>query len=147
MYRKFIKPRHRAYFDAIRAHTSATILYHSCGSVVGLIPDFIDLGVDFINPVQVSAAGMDTASLKREYGQQIGFWGAVDTMRVLPFGTPDDVRAEVQQRVRDLAPGGGFVLAAVHNLQPNVSPENIVAMFAAARELGTYPIALTELEH
>ena len=67
--------------------------------------------------------------------------------RVLPFGTPDDVRAEVQQRVRDLAPGGGFVLAAVHNLQPNVSPENIVAMFAAARELGTYPIALTELEH
>src|SRR5579859_1929079 len=141
MYRKFIKPRHRAYFDAIRAHTAAKILYHSCGSVVALIPDFIDMGVDFLNPVQVSADGMDTAKLKSEYGQQIGFWGAIDTMRVLPIGTPQDVQAEVRQRIHDLAPGGGYILAAVHNIQPNVSAENIVTMFAAAREYGKYPIA------
>jgi uroporphyrinogen decarboxylase len=140
MYRKFIKPRHQKYFDAIRSHTSAKILYHSCGAVGRLIPDFIDMGVDFLNPVQVSANGMDTAWLKREYGDRIGFWGAVDTMRVLPFGTPDEVKAEVRKRIHDLAPGGGFVLSAVHNIQPQVPPQNIVAMFDAARELGGYPI-------
>ena len=140
MYRKFIQPRHRRYFDAIHAGTDAKLLYHSCGSVAKLIPGFIDMGVDFINPVQVSASGMDTADLKRRFGREIGFWGAVDTLRVLPFGTPEEVRAEVQRRTRDLAPEGGFVLAAVHNIQPNVPPENIVAMFQAARELGVYPI-------
>ena len=139
-YRRFIKPRHRRYFDAIRALTSAKILYHSCGSVARLIPDFIDMGVDFINPVQVSAAGMDTAGLKRAFGDNVGFWGSIDTMQVLPFGTPDEVRAEVQHRIRDLAPGGGFVLAAVHNIQPTVPTENIIAMYAAARDFGTYPI-------
>ncbi len=140
MYRRFIKPRHRHYFDAIRAHTPAKILYHSCGAVAALIPDFIDIGVDFINPVQVSANGMDTARLKQAYGPQIGFWGSIDTMHVLPFGSPEDVAREVKQRICDLAPGGGFVLAAVHNLQPNVPPQNIVAMFSAAREFGCYPI-------
>lgn len=140
MYRKFIKPRHQHYFEALRAHTKAKILYHSCGSVVSLIPDFIDLGIDFINPVQVSAANMDTYNLKKEFGDKIGFWGAIDTMRVLPFGTPEQVRVEVKQRIHDLAPGGGYVLAAVHNIQPNVSPQNILAMFEAAREYGTYPI-------
>lgn len=140
MYRRLIKPRHCRYFDLIHAHTQAKVLYHSCGSVVQLIPEFIDLGIDAINPVQVSAAGMDTAWLKKEFGSQIGFWGAVDTMRVLPFGSPEVVREEVRHRIRDLAPGGGYVLAAVHNIQPDVPPENIAAMFQAARELGTYPI-------
>jgi len=142
MYREFIKPRHRKYFDAIRAHTRAKILYHSCGAVGTLIPDFIDIGVDFVNPVQVSADGMDTAWLKREYGNEIGFWGGIDTMQVLPFGTPDDVRDEVKRRIHDLAPGGGFVMAAVHNIQPNVPARNIVAMFDTARELGGYPIGV-----
>lgn len=132
LYQKFIKPRHRRYFDLLRASTSATILYHSCGAVSTLIPDFIDLGIPFINPVQVSAAGMDTARLKCEYGDQIGFWGAVDTMHVLPFGTADKVRAETQRRIRDLGTGGGYVLAAVHNIQPDVPPQNIVAMCEAA---------------
>ena len=140
MYREFIKPRHQQYFDLIRSYTPAKLLYHSCGAVTEIIPDFIELGIDFINPVQVSAAGMDTARLKEEFGAEIGFWGSVDTMRVLPFGTEDEVRAEVKERVRDLAPGGGFVVAAVHNIQPNVPPQNIVAMFDAAREYGTYPI-------
>ena len=132
LYQKFIKPRHRRYFDQMRALTPAKILYHSCGAVSTLIPNFIDLGIDFINPVQVSAAGMDTARLKREYGPQIGFWGAVDTMHILPFGAPDEVRAEVERRIHDLEPGGGYILAAVHNIQPDVPPENIVAMFEAA---------------
>jgi uroporphyrinogen decarboxylase len=143
VYRKLIKPRHRRYFDLLHEMTSAKLLYHSCGAVSTLIPDFIEMGVDFINPVQVSAAGMDTAQLKRTYGDGIGFWGAVDTMRVLPFGTPEDVRAEVRRRIRDLAPGGGYVLTAVHNIQPDVPAENIVAMYDAAREFGRYPIAST----
>jgi uroporphyrinogen decarboxylase len=141
MYRQFIKPRHKHYFDSLRTHTSAKILYHSCGSVTNLIPDFIDLGIDFLNPIQVSAVNMETGNLKREYGDKIGFWGAIDTMRVLPFGTPEEVRAEVRQRILDLAPGGGYVLAAVHNIQPNVPAQNIVTMYDSAREFGRYPIA------
>jgi len=141
MYRSFIKPRHRRYFDAIRSHSRAKILYHSCGSVASLIPDFIDIGVDVINPVQVSAEHMDTSFLKKAYGNKVGFWGAIDTMRVLPLGTVQEVRAEVKRRVEDLAPGGGFVLAAVHNIQPNVPPQNVVAMFNACAEFGTYPIS------
>ncbi len=140
MYDEFIKPRHRRYFETIRSLTPATILYHSCGAVAGLIPSFIDMGIDFINPVQVSAANMDPQRLKAEYGDKIGFWGGIDTTRVLPFGTPDSVAADVRQRLRDLAGGGGYVLAAVHNLQPDVPAENIVAMYDAGRTFGRYPI-------
>ena len=140
LYRRFIKPRHRRYFDAIRARTSAKILFHTCGAVTRLLPDLIDIGVDFLNPVQVSAAHMDTAVLKREYGNKIGFWGAIDTSRVLPMGTVEQVRAEVGKRIHDLAPGGGYVLAAVHNIQPDVPPQNILAMFDACIELGSYPV-------
>jgi uroporphyrinogen decarboxylase len=138
MYRKYIKPRHKKFFDRMRSKTGAKILYHSCGAVAKLIPDFIDLGIEFINPVQTSAAGMDTARLKKEFGQDIGFWGGIDTMQILPNGSPEDVRAEVKRCIQDLAPGGGYVLAAVHNIQPDVPPENIVAMFEAAREFGDY---------
>ena len=139
VYQRLIKPRHRRYFELVRAHTSATILYHSCGAVGSLIPDFIDLGIDFVNPVQVSARGMDTAWLKQQYGRQIGFWGGIDTARVLPFGTPEEVGAEVRQRIRDLAPDGAYVLAAVHHIQPDVPPENVVAIFDAGRTFGQYP--------
>jgi len=141
MYRKYIRPRHQRYFDRIHSLTEAKVLYHSCGSVVRLIPDLIEVGVDFINPVQVSASGMDTAVLKREYGRDMGFWGAVDTQYTLPFGTSGEVREEVQRRIHDLAPGGGYVLAAVHNIQPDVPPENINTMYEAARKLGIYPIS------
>ncbi len=135
-YRHFIKPRHRRFFDMIHAKTDAKVLFHSDGSLFELLPEFIDIGVDFINPVQVSAKGMDdTARLKREFGDKIGFWGGIDNLRVLPDGTPDDVRAEVKRRVEDLGSNGGYVLAAVHNIQPDVPPENIVAIFDAARSL------------
>lgn len=132
-YRTFIKPRHQRFFDMIHSRTEAKLLFHTDGSVIKLLPDFIEIGIDFINPVQVSAKGMDdTAWLKREFGHDIGFWGAIDNVRVLPYGTPDDVRAEVERRIHDLGSTGGYVLAAVHNIQPDVPPENIVAMFEAA---------------
>ena len=142
MYTQFIKPRHQKYFETMRSLTDAKILYHSCGSVLKLIPHFIDMGINFINPVQVSANGMATDFLKQEYGKDIGFWGAIDTMQILPFGTPEDVRMEVKRVVQDLAPGGGYVLSAVHNIQPNVFAENIIAMYKAAKEFGSYPISV-----
>jgi uroporphyrinogen decarboxylase len=96
--------------------------------------------VDALNPVQVSSAGMDdTAALKAEFGEHISFWGGIDTQRVLPRGTPAEVRAEVRRRIDDLAPGGGFVLASVHNIQEDVPPENIVAMVDAAVPSGEGP--------
>jgi uroporphyrinogen decarboxylase len=137
-YRKMVKPYHKRLFSYIKSRTSAKILYHSCGSVVHLIPDLIEIGVDALNPIQVSAKGMDSKRLKQEFGKDLCFWGAIDTQRVLPFGTPDDVRAEVKRRLADLGPGGGYVLCAVHNIQADVSTENICAMYDAAREFGTY---------
>jgi uroporphyrinogen decarboxylase len=134
LYRKMIKPCHQRLFSYIKSRTSAKILYHTCGSVIHLIPDLIEIGVDALNPVQVSAKGMDTKKLKQEFGRDISFWGAIDTQRVLPFGTNEEVAAEVRRRIDDLGPGGGYVLCAVHNIQPDVSPENICTMYDTARE-------------
>ncbi len=137
MYRKLLKPRHVRLFDHIKktAKTDVKVLLHSCGSVRELIPDLIETGIDALNPVQVSAAGMDTKELKREYGSDLCFWGGgVDTQDILPRGSIADVKAEVKRRIDDLAPGGGFVFAAVHNIQPDVPPENIRAMWEAFRE-------------
>jgi uroporphyrinogen decarboxylase len=114
------------------------VLLHSCGSVTAFIPDLIDAGFDALNPVQVSARDMDSARLKREFGAYLAFWGAIDTQRVLPRGTPADVREEVRKRIADLGPGGGYVLGAVHNIQAEVPVENIVTMFDAAKEFGGY---------
>lgn len=139
LYRKMIKPKQRRLLEAIKRKTDAKVYYHGCGAVYELIPDLIELGFDILNPVQVSARGMDTKRLKEEYGDDIVFWGGgVDTQRVLPFGTPQDVVDEVKRRIDDLAPGGGFVFAAVHNIQAFVPPENIVAAFDTALEYGEY---------
>lgn len=132
MYRRIIKPRHARYLRTIRDRTDAILFFHSCGSVVDLLPDFVDMGIQVLNPVQVSARGMGTAQLKRDWGDQLAFCGAIDTLRVMPFGTPGDVRAEVRRRIDDLGDGGGYIVAAVHNIQPDVPPENIVAMYEAA---------------
>ncbi len=103
------------------------------------LPDLIEIGVDIINPVQVSAAGMDTAELKKKYGKHLSFWGGgCDTQHVLNMGGPAEVRAEVRRRIGDLAPGGGFVFNPVHNIQPHIRPINIVAMFQAAQDFGKY---------
>jgi len=134
-YRALVKPLQRELFTFIRARTQARIFFHSCGAIRELIPDLIEIGVDILNPVQVSATGMDGAELKREFGRDLVFWGGgVDTQRILGSGTPGEVRSEVRRRIADLRAGGGFVFAAVHNVQPNVPPANLVAMWEAWRE-------------
>jgi uroporphyrinogen decarboxylase len=139
IYRKMVKPKQRRLLEAIKRKTSAKVFYHSCGASRDLIPDLIDLGFDIVNPVQVSARDMDPRQLKKDFGADIVFWGGgVDTQRVLPFGTPQEVRDEVRHRIDELAPGGGFVFAAVHNIQAFVPPENIVAAFDTALECGWY---------
>jgi uroporphyrinogen decarboxylase len=141
MYRNLFKPRHTRLFSHIKktAKTDVKIMMHSCGSVRALIPDLIETGIDALNPVQVSAAGMDTGELKRDFGADLCFWGGgVDTQEILPRGSASDVKDEVKRRIDDLAPGGGFVFAAVHNIQPDVPPENIQAMCEAFREHCVY---------
>jgi len=135
LYRRFVKPYHKRMVETIKRH-GLPVVYHSCGSVYSVIKDLIDIGVDALNPVQVSAAGMDTARLKREFGRDLAFWGGIDTQRVLSRGTPAEVREEVRRRIADLSGGGGYVLCGVHNLQPEVPPENVVAMYEAAMEFG-----------
>jgi uroporphyrinogen decarboxylase len=138
MYRKFIKPRQAKIFDLIKQKTDAKLFYHCCGSVRTLIPDLIEIGVDIINPVQVSAKGMDTKELKEEFGDKICFWGAVDTQHVLPYGSQKEVKKEVKKRINDLAPGGGYILTSVHNVQSDVPPENIMAMCEALQNCRRY---------
>ncbi len=141
MYAQFVSPRHRRLFEFIkrRAHAKVYIFYHSCGAVQELIPQLIAEGIDVLNPVQVSAEGMDTAELKQRFGRDLTFWGGgVDTQHVLPHGTPAEVRDEVHRRIDDLAPGGGFVFNTVHNVQADVPPENYMAMWEALQEFGVY---------
>jgi uroporphyrinogen decarboxylase len=142
MYRRMIKPYQAEILAAIKRRHNARVFYHSCGSIYPLINDLIEIGVDLLNPVQVSAKNMgDTARLKSEFGHRLSFCGAIDTQHVLPHGTPDDVRSEVRRRIQDLGPGGGYVLAAVHAIQPDVPPENVCAMLDEAKKVGCYPLA------
>ena len=138
-YRKMLKPLHKKFFEFIKTKTKAKIFFHSCGNVAPLIGDLSEIGVDIINPVQVSALG-DIAKLKSMFGERVVFWGGIDTQKVLPHGSVAEVEDEVRHRINDLAPRGGFVLASVHNMQPDVPPQNIVAMAKATRKFGNYPI-------
>jgi uroporphyrinogen decarboxylase len=139
MYRRLVKPLHKKLFDFIHARTRARLFFHSCGAIRLVIPDLIEIGVDILNPVQVSASGMDSAELKREFGSALTFWGGgVDTQRVLGEGTPEQVRLDTRRRIADLAPGGGFIFAAVHNIQGNVPAENILAMWDTLQKYGLY---------
>ena len=140
LYREMVKPYQEELFQFIKERTAAKLYYHSCGAVSPLVEDLIEIGVDALNPIQVSAKQMDPAELKRRFGNRIAFWGAIDTQHVLPFGTPAEVRAEVRKRIDALSPGGGYVLAGVHNLQPDIPPENIVAMYEEAARYGVYPL-------
>jgi uroporphyrinogen decarboxylase len=137
LYRRLIKPYHAQMVQTVKRF-GKPVLLHSCGSVAAFIPDLIEVGFDALHPIQVSAKDMDSAKLKREFGRDITFWGGIDTQRVLPRGTPQEVKEEVRRRIADLGPGGGYVLGAVHNIQAEVPAENILAMFEAAREFGRY---------
>jgi uroporphyrinogen decarboxylase len=135
LYREVFKPRQKLIYETVRKKSSLRIFLHSCGAIADIIPDLIEIGVEAINPVQTSAHGMDPARLKREYGEDLTFWGGgCDTQRVLPLGTPAEIRAHVKERIGLLAPGGGFVFTQVHNIMPHVPPENIAAMVDAVRE-------------
>ena len=138
-YRTLLKPAYKKYFEFVKSRTEAKLFFHSCGNITPLLGDLIEIGVDIINPVQVSAMG-DTAALKARFGKKLAFWGAIDSQHVLPHGSVKDVEAEVRRRVHDLGPGGGFVVASVHNIQSDVPPENIVALADATRKYGTYPL-------
>ncbi len=138
LYRQMIKPYHRRLVEVIKSKTQAKVLMHSDGCVYPIIGDLIEIGVDALNPVQVSAKDMGSQRLKADFGGSLSFWGGIDTHEVLPVGTPEDVRNEVMTRIRDLAPGGGYVLASVHNILEEVPPENVVAMLDTALEYGRY---------
>jgi uroporphyrinogen decarboxylase len=138
-YRRVVKPRQKALVRHIKKLTGAKIWYHTCGGCIEYIPELIDNGVDILNPVQISARGMDLAELKRRFGDQIVFWGGgIDSQHILPFGSPQQVRDQVRLNVAAFKPNGGFVFNNVHNIQAGVPAENIVALFDAAFDFGCY---------
>lgn len=135
MYRRFFKPRHAQLCAYVHQHSRMKTFLHSCGSIHALLPDLIDAGFDVINPVQINCRDMEPERLKREFGRDICFWGGgCDTRHVLPTASPAEVKAHVHRQMQILAPGGGFVFNTVHNILPEVPPQNIVAMFEAVDE-------------
>jgi uroporphyrinogen decarboxylase len=135
MYREFFKPRHKLMWGRAKQLANVKVMLHCCGGVRELLPDLIDAGLDAINPVQISCSGMNAAELKAEFGREMVFWGGgCDTQTILPDATPEEVRQHVKEQVQILNPGGGFVFQQVHNILANVPPENVVAMYEAARE-------------
>jgi len=138
-YRGFVKPVHGKLIKHIQSLTHAKICCHTCGSCTEYIPDLIENGVDILNPVQIGADNMDPRSLKDEFGENIVFWGGgIDAQHVLPFAKPDEVREHVRKNLEIFKPGGGYVFGNAHNIQADVPPENIVAMYEAAYEFGFY---------
>ena len=141
VFREVYLPGLSEQFRWLHEHTTWKIFEHSCGSIANLIGDLVEAGLDALNPVQTSAAGMEPRGLKERFGDRLTFWGGgVETQSTLPFGTPEEVRAEVAERIGIFAPGGGFVFNPVHNIQPNTPPENIIAAYETALECGKYPI-------
>jgi len=139
IYREIVKPRHKALVDYIRSRTRAKIWYHTCGSCVAVIPDLIDNGIDILNPIQISAEGMDPEVLKKNFGRRLSFWGGgCDAQNVLPRASASDVREHVRRNVEIFKPGGGYVFNSIHNIQDGVPPENVVALFDAAFDSGFY---------
>ena len=141
MFKQMIAPCYKRLFDWIHEHTPWKIFFHSCGGIYPIIGTLIECGVDILNPVQTTAAGMEAAKLKAEFGDRLTFWGGgIDTQGTLPFGTDEEIRAQVQERIRTLAPGGGFVFATVHNIQDDIPAAKILTMLHAAQAYGAYPI-------
>ena len=133
-YIKYIKPRHKKFFAAVRDLSPAKLVFHSCGSVASIIEDLIEIGVEGLNPVQPTAAGMDPAELKRKYRGRLAFWGGTENQQILPRGSLQEVRRMVQDLIDAMGEGGGFVFSSCHNIQPDVPLENVLTMFKRAQE-------------
>ncbi|HPD13900.1 MAG TPA: uroporphyrinogen decarboxylase family protein [Planctomycetota bacterium] len=141
MWRQFLRPGFQA-LVALGKRFGLTVAHHTCGAVEPLLSDLLACGLDVLNPLQPDAAGMDHAAIKARFGGRLAFHGGISIQRALPFGTPDDVRAEVAERIRTLAPGGGYILCTAHNLQPDTPLANLEALFDAYHALGRYPQSL-----
>jgi len=139
-FRQYYKPHFKRVLDFIKKKSpNVKIMFHSCGNVRPVIPDFVEMGIDILNPVHVNAEGMEPFQLKKDFGNDIVFWGGgVDTQDVLPNGTPQQVADHVKRNIEALAPGGGFVFTTVHNIQAEVPPKNIAAMLDTLNEIGKY---------
>jgi uroporphyrinogen-III decarboxylase len=138
-YRDLYQPFHKEINNWIHQHTTWKTFMHSCGSILKLIPDFIESGFDILNPVQTSAANMDPVQLKDNFGDRVVFWGGgIDTQKVLPFGTPAEIRKQVKERMEIFGRGGGFVFNSIHNVQTGIPEENLVALIEAVKEFRQY---------
>jgi uroporphyrinogen decarboxylase len=139
LYREVFKPRQRQWIEFVKARTHAKVFLHCDGAVEQIIPDFIEIGIDVLNPLQTSARGMAPRLIKAKYGRDLAFWGGgVETQTTLPFGSLEDIRREVRERLRLLGPGGGYVFATIHNIQPDIPPEKIMAIFDTVQEPGPH---------
>lgn len=139
LYQAYIKPAHKKIYQYVKNNSDLFLFLHSCGSINDFIPDLVDTGVDILNPVQFSAANMDSKNLKEKFGDKITFWGGgVDTQKILPFGSQEEVANQIEQQMNIFSPGGGFVFAAVHNVQANVPTENIIKLFETAIKYRNY---------
>lgn len=138
LYRKFVKPCHKKLFSFIHSKTKAKVWMHSCGSISEIIPDLIEVGVDIINPVQTGARNMELRRLKKDFGRDITFWGGGIDVQKLPFLTPVKIREHIKEAINIMAPGGGFIFAATHNILPETPGENTNAVFMAAKEFAAY---------
>lgn len=139
MWREHFKPRYAQMFSEFKKHNpNIKLCYHSCGNLQAVVDDLVEIGLDVLNPIQPMA--MNPAEFKKRFGKNITMYGTLDVQRVMPFGTPDDVRREVKQLITDCAPGGGFILSPAHHIQSDTSVENVEAFYQAAHDFGRYPI-------
>ncbi len=138
MFHDRITPLMKQMVGSIKAKTKAKVALHSCGSVYDLIEDFIEIGIDVLNPLQATAKNMEPEKLKEKAGKDLALWGGIDTHVVLPKGTREDVREEVRRKISILGEGGGYILSADHNILVDVPPDNLIAMFEAAVDYGGY---------
>jgi uroporphyrinogen decarboxylase len=142
LWRRHIKPRLAGVIRSLRAaDPTVKIAYHCCGSFYPIIPELIDIGIDILNALQPAAKDMELARLKREYGQDVCLWGGIDIQQIMPFGTMEEIEGEVKRVLAAAAPGGGYLLAGAHNIQPDTSAQKVVALFRCAREYGRYPLS------
>lgn len=138
IFRERIKPLMKKQVESVKAKTKAKIALHTCGSVYEFIEDFIDIGIDVLNPLQATAKDMEAKKIKEKAGNELALWGSIDTHIVLPKGKPKDVKDEVKRKISELGEGGGYILSADHNILVDIPPENVIAMFEAAIEYGKY---------